>query len=98
MSKEDAWEWFWSLFKSDFSKNDIIATDLGIVHTFLLEKYKRDPTVLKKYISTYEASTGLIISLDGNIHHALNLLEGLETTSEEGQQIYKNTICINITE
>lgn len=93
-SIEEAWEWFWSLFKGDFSKNGIHAGDYQKLHAFLMEKYEKDPTESMKLVSNLDVSLELTISLGGSTEEDSTL----KTLSKGSPETFRNSICIEVQE
>ena len=98
MSMEEAWNWFWSLFKFDSNKKGLKGEDYQNVYALLIDKFKKDPTVSKKYVSEMEVSTGLTISLGGSMEGKQRLLTRTDSVYEERPKTYRNSIHIEVAE
>ena len=98
LTNEEAWEWFWSLFKFDFSKTSLKVEDFQHLHAFLINKYKKDPTVSKKYVNEIEISTGFTISLGGTIDEKPRLLKRSDSVYEYRPKTFRNSIQIEVDE
>ena len=98
MSMEDVWNWFWSLFEFDFCEKGLKGEDYQNVHALLIDKYKKDPTVSKKYVSEIEVSTGFTITLGGSMEGKQRFLKRTDSVYEERPKTYRNSIYIEVAE
>merc|ERR1719228_2847691 len=95
LSSEEAWTGFWILFKFDFGMNSL---DFQNLHSVLIEKYKKDPTISKKYVSEIDISTGFTVTLGGSLEENHRLLTRTKSAYQHGPQTFRNSISLILDE